>query len=97
LHWEKVWSVCVVLNPSSLVTANTTSLSEYSIQLFDSSTQSKNELHAGSNCNNICKNVTLWLKHLWCKFNNFDILIATSSQVFINARKIVRYECKFFI
>jgi Ulp1 family protease len=93
---KKIWMVCVILNPSSLVIANTTSLFEYAIQLFDSSTQSKNELHAGSNCNNICKNVTLWLKHLWCKINNLDFLIATGNQVFINAREIVPYVCKFF-
>ena len=91
---KKIWCVCVILYPFNLIRANSTAFSEYAIQLFDASTQSKNELRIGSNCNHIFKNVTLWVKHLWCKNENLDF--GKCNNVFINTHKIVPYICKFF-
>lgn len=96
---KKIWSVCVILNPSSLVKPTksqkkTKSTPEYSIQLFDVSSQSKNELKTGSNCNNICKNVTHWVKHSWYAKNNLKLPI--NDDVFVDIRKIIPFICKYY-
>jgi hypothetical protein len=64
----------------------------YGIQLFDCSSLNQNELATGSHSNNICKNVTLWLKHVWYEFNKMKLPINEND--FEKVPQNVRFNCK---
>jgi hypothetical protein len=95
---KKIWSVCVILNPISLVkpikfVTKSKSLAPYAVQLFDVSSRREHELKSSSLSNSICNNVTLWVKHLWYKIKKQKLPI--NDDKFRAIRKNIPFSCKY--